>query len=449
MSRASILYVLLVGGLIFVGAGGDSGRGFVFERLASGADAPIRGEKTGVDWPEWRGPARDGISPDTGLIKDWNAKPPKLLWTSDGMGSGYASLAIVGDRLYTAGDSATAQSVVCASASDGKIIWTSPITKSVPNFDKGGSRSTPTVDGDRLYVVASPGRIVCLRTADGKEVWSHDFVSEYGGQAPHWGFSESPLVDGDRVICTPGGSGAMMVALDKKTGKEIWRTAYPATIGSSGKQEAGYSSIVISNACGVKQYVQLVGKGLIGVRASDGKFLWGYNQIANRTANIPTPLVSGDYVFCSTGYQTGAALVKLVKKGNSIDCQEQYFIPPDKAQNHHGQMILKDGYVYFGSKHNQGFPICIEMQSGKIVWGGEQRGPGTGSAAIACADGQLVFRYQSGEVALIEATPDGYHLHGSFKPPHVTTPCWSHPVILNGRMYLRDQDKLMCYDVRG
>jgi outer membrane protein assembly factor BamB len=437
MSRASILCLLIVEVLFFVG------------HSASGVDAPQRGVNSVADWPQWRGPARDGISVDTGLIKDWNAKPPKLLWTSDGMGSGFASLAVVGERIYTAGDTADAQCVVCASAVDGKVLWSSPITKSVPDFDKEGSRSTPTVDGDRLYVVASPGKIVCLRTVDGKEVWSHDFVSEYGGQPPHWGFSESPLVDGDRVLCTPGGLQAMMVALDKKTGKEIWRTRYPSDIGTSGKQEAGYSSIVISNACGLKQYVQLVGKGLIGVRASDGKFLWGYNAIANRTANIPTPLISGDYVFCSTGYQTGAALVKLVKSGNSIKCEEQYFIPPDKAQNHHGQMILKDGYVYFGSKHSQGFPICIEMKSGKIAWGGDQRGPGNGSAAIAYADGQLVFRYQSGEVALIEATPDGYHLHGSFKPPHVTTPCWSHPVILNGRMYLRDQDKLMCYDVRG
>lgn len=437
MSRASILYLLLVGGSVFVCD------------IASGADAPLRGAKSVADWPQWRGPARDGISADTGLSKDWNANPPKLLWTSDGMGGGYASLAIVGDRIYTAGDTADSQCVVCASAADGKVIWSSSITKSVPRFDKGGSRSTPTVDGDRLYVVSSPGKVVCLRTADGKEVWSHDFVSEYGGRAPTWGFSESPLVDGDRVLCTPGGPQAMIVALDKKTGKEIWRTAYPTDIGTSGKQEAGYSSIVISNACGLKQYVQLVGKGLIGVRASDGKFLWSYNEIANKTANIPTPLISGDYVFCSTGYQTGAALVKLVKKGGSIQCEEQYFIPPDKAQNHHGQMILKDGYVYFGSKHGQGFPICIEMLTGKIVWGGDQRGVGNGSAAITCADGQLVFRYQSGEVALIEATPDGYRLHGSFKPPHVTAPCWSHPVIVGGRMYLRDNDNLMCYDVRG
>src|SRR5207253_3360445 len=302
------------------------------------------------------------------------------------------------------------------------VLWTKAITDSVPNFDHGGSRSTPSIDGERLYVIASSGKIVCLRTADGKEVWSKDFKMEWGGKPPHWGFSESPLIDGDWVLCTPGGGAAMMVALNKLTGKEIWRTAYPTTIGDIGRAEAGYSSIVISNACGVKQYVQLVGKGVVGVRASDGKFLWGYNQVANRTASIPTPIVSGDYVFASSGYGTGAALLKLSKDRGGIKCDEQYFLEAKTLQNHHGQMILKDGYIYCGHGHGNGIPICVEMLTGKVAWGGTQRGAGNGSAAIACADEHLIFRYQSGEVALIEATPAAYHLKGVFKPPYVSTP---------------------------
>ena len=263
-----------------------------------------------------------------------------------------------------------------------------------------------------------------------------------------WGYSESPLVDGDRVLCTPGGPEAMVVALDKLTGKDIWRAAAP-NLGPKGKDGAGYSSMVVSEACGIKQYVQLVGRGVIGVRASDGKLLWSYNDVANGTANIPTPLVSGDQVFCSTGYRTGSALLKLTAEGDGIKCEEQYFLTGEKLQNHHGGMILKDGYVYCGHAHNSGFPICVEMATGKIVWGGDERGPGSGSAAVTYADGHLVFRYQSGEVALIEATPSGYHLKGSFKPVYVSKdPCWSVPVVIGGRMYLRDQDKLMCYDVR-
>jgi len=334
----------------------------------------------------------------------------------------------------------------------GKIAWTRKITDVVPKHGHDGSRCTPSIDGERLYAIASSGKIVCLRPADGSEVWAKDFRSEWGGRMmSSWGFSESPLVDGDRVVCTPGAADAMLVAVDKLTGKEIWRTDMPASpLGPRGKDGAGYSSIVVSNACGVKQYVQLVGRGLIGVRADDGKLLWHYNAIANGTANIPTPLVSGDYVFCSSGYRDGgAALLKLVPEADGIQAEEVYYHPANVLQNHHGQMVLKDGYVYFGNKHNSGFPVCVELSSGKIAWGGSQRGPGSGSAAITLADGHLVFRYQSGEVALIEATPSEYRLKGSFKPEYVSrNPCWSQPVVTGGKLYLRDQDKLMCYDVR-
>ena len=243
----------------------------------------------------------------------------------------------------------------------------------------------------------------------------------------------------------------MIVALDKLTGKDVWRAkVQESALGPKGKSGAAYSSIVVSHAAGVKQYVQLVGRGVIGIRASDGKFLWGYNGVANGTANIPTPIVSGDYVFCSTGYQTGSALLKLTKDGDGVKAEEKYFLDATKLQNHHGGMILKDGYIYCGHKHNNGFPICVEMETGKTVWGGEERGAGTGSAAVTYADGNLIFRYQSGEVALIEATPSGYKLKGSFKPAYISkNPCWAHPVVVGGRLFLREQEKLMCYDVRG
>jgi outer membrane protein assembly factor BamB len=422
--------------------------GCFFEQ-ANGADAPVRTAKSQAEWPQWRGPNRDGISTDYGLLKDWTSHPPKLLWTADGMGGGYASVCVAGGRVYTTGNQSSGQAVICLDAANGKVVWSKNITDIVPKHSYEGSRCTPSIDGDWLYAIASSGKIACLKTANGSEVWSKDFKAEWSGRMMSgWGFSESPLVDGDWVLCTPGSADAMIVALDKPTGKEVWKTKMPPSAG--GKGGAGYSSIVISNACGVKQYVQLIGQGVIGVRASDGKFLWGYDGIANKTANIPTPIISGEYVFASTGYGAGAALLKLVKDGDGIKCEEQYFLPGDKAQNHHGQMVLKDGYVYFGHKHGQGFPICIELATGKIVWGGSQRGPGNGSAAICYADGNLVFRYQSGEVALIEATPAGYHLKGSFKPKYVgNDPCWAQPVVIGGRMYLRDQDKLMCYDARA
>jgi outer membrane protein assembly factor BamB len=417
---------------------------------ADAADSSPKLLPSGANWPQWRGPDRTGISPDVGLLRDWSQKTPKLLWTASGLGSGYASVSVIGGRIYTTGNLEDGQAVICLDASDGKVIWTKKITETLPTHDRDGSRSTPSIDGDRVYAIASSGRIACLTATDGTELWSKDFATEWGGRMmSKWGFAESPLVDGDRVLCTPGSTDAMMVALDKTNGKEIWRADVPR-FGTKGREGAGYSSIVVSHACGVKQYVQLIGRGVIGVRANDGKLLWTYNNVANPTANIPTPIVSDDYVFCSTGYQTGAALLKLVKEGDGVKCEEKYFLTGDKFQNHHGQMILKDGYIYCGNKHNSGFPVCLEMETGKIAWANNERGLGSGSAAVAYADGNLIFRYQSGEVALIEATPSGYHLKGSFKPDYVSrSPCWAQPVVIGGRLYLRDQDKLMCYDVKG
>jgi outer membrane protein assembly factor BamB len=403
-----------------------------------------------AEWTQWRGPDRANLSPDTGLVKDWNAKPPKLVYDATGLGEGYAGVAVAGGKVYTTGGIDGGQGAIALDAATGKILWKRQLIDFSPRHGNySGSRCTPSIDGDRLYVIASSGLIACLNIEDGKVVWSKDFVREWSGQMMSgWGFSESPLVDGEWVLCTPGGPDAMVVALNKLTGEEIWR-AKSELKGGAGKEGAAYSSIVVSHAGGVKQYVQLVGRGLIGIRASDGKYLWGYAEIANRTASIPTPLVSGDFIFTSTGYGTGAALLKLVPDGEGIACQEQYFLNADQLQNHHGGMVLVDGYVYCGHRHNQGFPICVELATGKTMWGGETRGPGSGSAAIVYADGHLVFRYQNGEVALIEATPAEYRLKGSFRPVHVgEKACWAHPVVIGGKLYLRDQDHLMCYDLR-
>jgi outer membrane protein assembly factor BamB len=262
-----------------------------------------------------------------------------------------------------------------------------------------------------------------------------------------WGYSESPLVDGNKLVCTPGGPEAGIVALDKKTGREIWRCPIPAFDGAA-NPGAAYSSIVISNAAGVKQYVQLMGQGVVGVDASTGKFLWGYGRIANRTANIPTPLVHGDYVFCSSGYGAGAALLKLSRAAGGVKADEVYFIDGKDFQNHHGGMLMLGDYIYAGHGHNKGAPTCLEWKTGKTVWR-HNRGPGSGSAAVSFADGNLYFRFEDGVMALIGATPDEYQEKGTFKIPGVEQPSWSHPVIAGGKLYLREQDALYCYDVSG
>jgi outer membrane protein assembly factor BamB len=402
------------------------------------------------EWPQYRGANRDGKSSDSGINTDWNAKAPKLLWMADGLGAGFSSASINGDQLFSSGSFDDGQYAVCFDLKTQKVAWKTRITEQLPKTGNyPGVRSTPTLDGDKLYVVSSAGDITCMQQADGKLVWSRNFAKDWNGKMMSgWGFSESPLVDGDLLLCTPGAQKAMIVALDKNTGKDVWASEVPADLGMKGKDGAGYASIVISDAAGVKQYVTLVGRGIISVRAADGKFLWNYNGITNGTAAIPNPVPVGDNIFCSSGYgDGGSALLKISKEGDVFKAEEVYYHSNKVFQNHHGGMIFVDGHIYCGHGHNNGFPACLELLSGKIVWGTTERGPGNGSAAVLYVDGHLIFRYQSGKVALIEATTGSYKLKGAFDPEYKEKDSWAHPVVVNKKLYLREQDKLMCYDL--
>lgn len=402
-----------------------------------------------ADWPEWRGPQRDGKSDETGLNLKWDAAP-RLVYMTEGFGRGYAGVSIVDGALYTTGNQDDGQSVVAADAGTGAILWKTQITAHNPEHSYPGSRCTPTYDDGKLYVVASSGKIIRLDAKTGKIDWQRDFKADWKGKMMSgWGYSESPLVDGEHVLCTPGGDEAMIVCLDKKTGKEVWKSAVPK-VGDEGKDGAGYSSIVISEGAGVKQYVQMIGRGVIGVRAKDGKYLWGYNQVANEVANIPTPIVSGDYVFATSSYDGGGSvLLKLAKAGDGVVAHEQYWLAKRTFNNHHGGVVLVDGYIYGGHNQNQGFPTCIKKETGEIVWGADGlRGEGKGSAAVLYVDGALIFRYQDGRVVSIAATPEGYQVLGQFMPEYQEDKSWAHPVVVDGKLYLREQDKLMCYDVR-
>jgi len=405
-----------------------------------------------ADWPQWRGAARDGRSSDTGLLKSWPEGGPPLAWRASGFGGGFSSVSVVGERIYTMGDLQDAQYVIAANRSDGKQLWKTKVAPAWKNKYLG-PRSTPTVDGDRLYVVTTEGDVYCLAAATGEVRWKRSLSDDFGGRmmryenTHQWKFSESPLVDGDKLIVTPGVPDAGLVALDKKTGKEIWRAKLPE-LGQNGDDGAGYASVVVSNAGGVRQYVQFVGRGVIGVEAKSGRFLWGYNRIANGTANIATPIIDGDYVFASSGYGTGSVLLKLSRNENGFEVKEVYFLEANTMQNHHGGVILHEGYLYTGTGHNKGFPISVEMTTGKVAWGPE-RNKGSDSAALSYADGHLYFRYQNGLMVLVEATHEGYRERGSFMIPDVVLQSWPHPVIVDGKLYLREQDHLFCYDLRA
>ena len=405
------------------------------------------------DWPRWRGPNHDAKSSETGLLKEWPEDGPRLLWEIAGLGPGYSSVAIVDGKLYTMGDrkgrsegSTNAQHIIAYDLATRKELWA---TKVGPRHGDGGPRCTPTVSDGLVYAIGTSGDLVCADAESGEVRWRKNLQSDFDGKNPNWRYSESPLVDGDRLLCTPGSREAVIVALNKRTGQLIWKCSMP-DIGPKGKEQAGYSSIVISEAGGVRQYVQLTNKGLIGVAAEDGTFLWGYNKIANRTANVPTPVPQGDHVFCSTAYGTGSALLKLEATGDGVTAQEVYFLDDRMFQNHHGGFIRVGDYIYGGHGHNKGKPTCIEMRTGKVMW--QQDQPGGGSAAVLYADGHLYFRYQNNLMALIDANPQRYNLKSTFKLPKrdgMSGPGWAHPVISDGKLYIRHADVLFCYDIAG
>ncbi len=391
-----------------------------------------------ADWPQWRGPARDAVCRETGELTEWGPDGPPLIWKVAGLGKGYSSVAVADGRIFTMGNRRGGTFAICLREADGAELWAVPC-------GGGGANCTPTVDDGLVYCLTKGGDLTCHEAASGTIVWQKSFSRDFGGKMMSgWGYSESPLIDGDRLVCTPGGRDAAIVALDKKTGETIWAASIPA-VGNRGNDGAGYSSIVVGEVGGIRQYIQLLGRGVVSVRADDGRYLWGYNCVANGTANIPTPIVQGEYVFCSSGYGTGAALLKMVPRDGGVDVEEVYFQPGNTMQNHHGGMVLLGDHIFFGHGHNNGFPICVEMLTGNVAWY-KGRGPGSGSAAVVYVAGHLIYRYENGTVALIEASTDAYREKAVFTL-QAEGRQWPHPVVANGRLYLRAEDELFCFQM--
>jgi len=387
------------------------------------------------DWPQFRGPKRDGVSNEKGLLQTWPADGPPLEWTAKGLGSGYSTVSVAKDRIYTLGNKNKDTHLVALDRKNGEILWTSLVGPS------GGSLGcTPTVDDGYIYALGQGGDLVCI-DATGKQVWNRHLVKDFGGVKGGWNYCESPLVDGEKLIVTPGGATATIIALDKKTGKDLWKCPI-----ATKKNEAGYSSVVITEVGGVKHYVQLFNGGLVGI-STEGKVLWTHEKLGNNTANVPTPIIYGDYVFSSIGYGRGASLVQLTAEGAAVSVKEIYFAKP--LTNKHGGVIRVGDYVY-GDTDDSGKPFCAELKTGKVMWKRKDQGDGGGSAAVTYADGRLYIHYDNGNVALVDASPeDGYKEHGSFKAPKRNGQSWAHPVISDGRLYIREGDMLYCYDIRA
>ena len=394
------------------------------------------------DWPQWRGPNRDGISRETGLLKEWPPEGPKLLWQVQETGGGYSTPSVVGDRLYVMGSEGMDNEFVRAlSTQDGKPVWTTRVGKVGPN-DPGmnypGSRATPTADGDALYVFGSDGDIAGVEAAGGKVRWSKNVRTAFGGKPGKWAYAESPLVDGDVVVCTPGGSEATIVALNKKNGEVVWKAALPEG------DEAAYASAIVVEAVGVKQYVQFLQKGLVGVDAKTGKFLWRYEQTAKGSpANIPTPVADDGYIFSGSG-RGGGGLIRLKKSDDRFEVEQIVHTP--KLPTAIGGAVKVGDYLYGTTSRAL---ICAEFKTGALKW----EESAIGAASLLFADGRLYLHGENGQVALVEATPDGYREKGRFAPPDQPdrgrSKAWAYPVVANGRLYIRDLGSLWCYDVKA
>jgi len=391
------------------------------------------------DWPQWRGPNRDGKSADTGLLKQWPAGGPKLAWKATGLGKGYANMSVAAGRLFTMGDKDGAGYVMALSAADGKILWATkvgaPGSPDAPGWSYPGPRCTPTISGDLAFALDAWGEMICVSVANGKEQWRKNFGKDFGGKPPTWGYSESPLVDGDQVVVTPGGSKGAMVALDKKTGRLLWQS-------KDFTDEAHYSSIVIAEIDGTRQYVQLTAASVVGISPKDGSVLWQAPRKGN-VAVIPTPIVAGNLIYVTSGYNAGCNLFKVTPNAGKFSVEQVY---ANKLMgNHHGGVVKVGEYLY-GYSDSKGL-ACQDFQTGEIVWAEKEK---IKKGCVSYADGALYCREEdTGTMVLLDASPAGYQEKGRFlQPDRAQEKAWPHPTIANGKLYLRDQDVLLCYDVK-
>ena len=394
---------------------------------------------TALDWPQWRGPRRDGYSAETGLLQSWPDGGPPLAWKKTGLGNGYSGVAVANGKIVTMGEDKEASRVHLLNEADGKTIWSVVVGQAgAPGWGGfAGPRATPTLDGDRVYALNHYGELVCLSVADGKEIWKKSLVKDLGGKVPEWGYAESPMVDGDKVVVTPGQKQGCLAALDKMTGRVLWQT-------KDFTDGAQYSSIIVAEIDGVRQYIQLTDASVCGV-AEDGKVLWKAKRKGN-VAVIPTPIYADHHVFVTSGYEVGCNLFKVTKTGNSFKAEEVY--ANKDLDNHHGGVVLLDGNIYGYSDHN-GW-VCMEMKTGKVLWSQKDK---QHKGSVCGAEGLLYTRMEdekgNGTMVLLEASSKGYVEKGHFdQPDRSKMSSWPHPVIVNGKLYLRDQDVLLTYDVR-
>lgn len=404
-----------------------------------------------ADWPQWRGPNRDGVSAETGLLKEWPKDGPPLAWKGDIGGVGYGSPSVSQGKVFVLGaeDDKEGQKefCVCLDAKTGQRAWKADIPAAEGGYLHGwgsGPRSSPTVEGDAVYVLGARGDLLRLKAADGSKLWAVNLKSDFGGAIPGWGYSESVLIDGDNLICTPGGKGTLL-ALNKQTGKEVWRSV-ELTDG------AGYASVVAADVGGVRQYITQTQASAVGVRAKDGKLLWRETGLKRAVAVIPTPIVHDGMAFFTAGYGAGSELFKLTSK-DGLTTAEKVYSANKVLVNQHGGVVRIGDHIY-GHSDNGNKWVCIEYKTDATdpVWEGKALDKGS----LTAADGHLYcYGQKTGTCVLAEATPKEWKEKGRLelpeksKHPRRDGAIWAHPVVSNGKLYLRDHELLFCFDVMG
>jgi outer membrane protein assembly factor BamB len=424
---------------------------FIFFGVVVAIDLPAQS----TDWPQWRGPNRDGYAAPQSLLQSWTDTPPKMKWTFRDAGVGYSEAAIVDGRLITMGEKPGANDqtqcfAICLDFASGKMLWQTPIARGSQDEDYlrkwgSGPRGTPTVVQGRAFMLTDTGTLACVEIADGKLVWSVDVVKQLGGKIPKWGYSESPLVEGSTVYVTPGESN-FIVGFDMTTGKQTW--------GSQGANHpAQYVSMMKHQVQGVPMLVTATTTGLLGFHATSGKLLWSNPSTGNPTAVIPTPIISEGHVYHTSDYGAGNVKLKLSANGQEVQAEEVYFESTKSMQNHHGGVVLMDNVIYGFSKIGRGVWMAQDYLTGEVLWTEERSGNRSGS--IAAADGCLYcYNDTSGEILLVAPSREKLEVRGELKLPEQTKiprgsgAIWAHPVIGKGTLVLRDQDLIFAFDIK-
>ncbi len=386
-------------------------------------------------WPQWRGPNRDGKSTETGLLKEWLPAGPPLLWKIRGLGKGFSTVSVAGGRVYTMGELNDGSHLHCFDEKSGNKIWSSDVIGN-KGGDFVGPKSTPTIDGDRVYCLGQFGDFVCFDAQSGQEVWRKHLMNDFGGKYENWNYTESPLIDGDKVFASPGGRRGYMVALNKGSGATLWQSR-------QWTDSSQYVSPILAEIGGRRQVIQLSQQSLVALDVNNGQIIWRVPR-RGATAVIPTPVVYNNIVFVTSGYNIGCNAFQINSQGGRYTSRQLY--ANKEIINHHGGVILIDKYVYGHS--DRGGWTCLDVTTGQTMW----KETGVGKGAVVYADGHLYTRSESGSsnVALVDATPSGYVEKGRFSQPDRSgAQTWPHPVVVNGKLFLRDQDMLLCYDVRA